>query len=90
MEKQPLKSGHDVLESEGRITYKDTSRTWSLIRIKRELIQEFPQLRERMSEFSYKMSLFGSYSSLEKEIKRMKKKNIPLPLLLFFYKEKSQ
>ena len=90
MKKRPLRSGHDVLESEGKIAYKETSRAWSLINIRKEMIQEFPQLRERRSAFSYKMTLFGSYELLEKEIRKMKKKNIPLPLLLFFYKEESQ
>lgn len=90
MKKQPLESGHDVLESEGRISYKEASRAWSLIRIRRELIQEFPQLKERRSAFSYKMVLFRSYKLLEKEIKKMKRKSKPLPLLLFFYKEQHQ
>lgn len=87
MERQFLRPRHDALKIEGKITYKESTRAWSLMRLKKDLILEFPQLKERRSRFSYKMVLFRSYHLLQKELKEMEKKEEPLPLLLFFYKE---
>ncbi len=87
MEKQVLKPSHDTLEINGRLSYTEGSHSWSIIRFKKELLQEFSQLRERRGSFSYKIILFRNYKIMAKALKEMQQKDEALPLLLLFYKE---
>jgi len=76
------------IEINGRLNYCESMHAWGNIRLKKELINEFPQLRERRSKFSFKVGYHRSLQELEKEIKSIKsKKWAPLPLLVWLYKE---
>lgn len=90
MDIQILRPAQETLESKGRLSYSEGSQAWSIIKLKKELLQEFPQLREKRSSFSYRLMLFRSYKKMEKAIKEIQKKEQPLPLLLCFYKEPSR
>jgi hypothetical protein len=66
--------------------YREAIRAWNTMRIKKEIIEEFPALKERRSSFSYQMLFYRDYYELEKAIRKMKKEKLPPPLLLFFRK----
>jgi N-acetylglutamate synthase-like GNAT family acetyltransferase len=55
----------------------------------KELINEFSQLKEKRSVFSYKLAFYEEYKKLEKAIRRLKRNNEALPILLFLCKEKN-
>lgn len=87
MDMQVLRPIHDILEAKGKMYYEEGAQAWSLMRLRKELLLEFPQLKEKRSDFYYKAVLFNSYKILEKALKEMQKKDEPVPLLLFFYKK---
>jgi len=87
METKILQPCRNVLNIKGKIAYGDSSKTWSNIRLKKEVIDEFPALRERRSNFLYNMLFYRSYNELEKAIRKMRRKKLPLPLLVFLMKE---
>ena len=88
MEPRILRPIKKIIELSGRISYDEHNGAWSRIRLKKEFINEFPDLTERRSNFSYKLLFYRTYLELDKIIKVMKKENKPLPILLFLVKEK--
>ena len=79
----------NVIDTIGSIYYDEKTGTWSIIRIKSDLVKEFPQLKEKRSKFSYQMTYYRTIEELERAIRELKKqKDIPLPVMMFLYKER--
>ena len=87
MEPKILQPIRKTLEIKGKIVYREADQSWNMLKLRKELIAEFPQLKEKRSKFSYQMLLHRSYEDLEKLIKKMKRKKLPFPMLLYFVKE---
>jgi hypothetical protein len=87
MEAKILQPSRNVLDIKGKIAYGDSSRSWSNIRLKKEIVNEFPALKEKRASFSYQMLFYMTYDELEKAIRKMKRQKMPLPLLMFMIKE---
>jgi len=81
---QPVKI---PLEIKGKIVYREHDQSWNMLKLKKELIAEFPQLKEKRSAFSYQMFFYRTYDDFEKLIKKMKREKLPLPLLMYLVKE---
>ena len=86
MEWKILQPSKKVINLTGKMFYREAIRAWNTMRIKKEIIEEFPALKERRSSFSYQMLFYRDYIDLEKAIRKMKKDKLPTPLLLFFRK----
>ncbi len=79
----------NAIDTLGSIYYDEKSGTWSIIRIKADLVKEFPQLKEKRSKFSYQLTYYRNIEELEKAIKELKKqKDTPLPVMMWLYKER--
>ena len=83
MEAQILRPQRNVIEIKGKLIYTESIGAWNSIRFKKELINEFPQLKEKRSAFSYKMTFYQEYKELEKAIRKIKRDGEALPILLF-------
>ncbi|MFA5061290.1 MAG: hypothetical protein WC494_03170 [Candidatus Pacearchaeota archaeon] len=88
METQTLRPRRERIEINGKISYGDSVGAWNKIRFKKELIKEFPQLKEKVSKFNYKMILYPDYEDLERAVRKIKKEKEAIPILLWFGKEK--
>ena len=87
MEKKTLVP-RKVIDSNGSMYYDEKSQAWGIIRLKSELIKEFPQLKEKRSKFSYQIEYYRTIEEFEKFVKELKKKDgETLPVLMFLYKE---
>ena len=87
MNKNPL-TPRTKINSEGKIAYSESFQAWNIIRLKKELFNEFPQLKEKRSKFSYELIYHRSEKELEKAIKKLFKGNSDIvPMLLFLYKD---
>ena len=87
MEKKKL-TPRKVVDSEGKIAYSESAQAWNVIKLKKELFDEFPELKEKRSNFSYKLKCFRDEEELEKVYQEFKKtKHKILPLILFLYKD---
>ena len=89
MEAQILRPKRDKLEIKGKLSYLESTHSWSLMNLRKAVIEEFPQLKERVSAFGYKMVLFHEYDNLEKSIKKLKREGEAVPILMWLVKEKS-
>ena len=68
----------------GRIFYSEGDQSWNTIRLKKEILQQFPQLKEKSSSFGYVMIIPRSQEEMKKLVDEKKES---LPILLFFHKD---
>lgn len=74
------------IESEGKVAYSESFQAWNTIRLKKELFEEFPQLKEKRSKFSYQLTFCRSHEDLLNKIRGLKRGSI-MPILMWLYKE---
>ncbi len=86
MKRKILQPSREKFEFKGNISYSENLRAWCIIRLRRELINEFPALKERRSKLGYHLTFYRDYDKLERAIRKMKMNNMPLPLLMFMEK----
>lgn len=89
MEEQILRPRRGNTEIKGKISYQESNHTWSLLNLRKPIIDEFPQLKERTAHFGYKMVFCHEYSDLERFIRKLKKEGQALPILMWLVKEKA-
>jgi hypothetical protein len=75
------------VESEGKIGYSESSQAWNVIKLKKDLFLEFPQLKEKRSRFSYKIIYCRNPKEFEDSVKELVKGNGVMPLMLWLYKD---
>jgi len=76
------------IQVEGKVSYSESSQAWNIIKLKKELFEEFPQLKEKRASFSYRMEFFRDEEELDNFYKRFKgSKEKVMPILMFLYKE---
>ena len=80
---QPLNEGKSIT---GKLSYHDASHSWCVLRIKKELLNEFPDLRDRSSKFTYKITLLSSFEGVEDHVRRIKERGGTPPMLFWFEK----
>ena len=85
-----LRPKKERVEVDGKISYQESTHSWSQLNLRKAILDEFPQLKERMSSFGYKLIFYQAYDQLEKFLKRLKEIGEPLPILVWFAKEKKQ
>lgn len=76
----------NTIISEGKVAYSEGFQAWNTIRLKKELFNEFPELKEKRSQFFYELIYSRTFEDLEKVLKEMKKIG-SLPVLMFLSKE---
>ena len=76
-----------VINVQGKLHYNEGNQAWNKLKFKKELLDEFPQLKQKRSKFSYEMKYFRDSSEFEKLMKEVKKKPEALPVLIWFYEE---
>ena len=89
METQILQPTRTALKVKGKLAYREFEQAWNIIRLKKELLNEFPILKEKRSTFSYQMVVYRTYDELDKVVRKMKREKLPLPIFLFLEKEKN-
>ena len=82
---KPL-SPKKLIDIQGKIAYAEGFQAWNLIRLKKEIIDEFPQLREKRSSFLYRVVFHRTHEELLKEIKKLRNYDV-MPMLLLLYKD---
>ena len=90
-----LNNGYDMFKTletikrpiivNGPVHADNKTRTTNIIRLKKRLIKEIPDLSNNNRIF-YRAELWQSYEHLEERIKELKKKKQGIPILIFLYK----
>jgi len=74
------------IKSEGRLHYNESAGAWNILKFKKDIFSEFPQLKEKRSKFLYKLAYHRSPEELKEDIEELIKEDC-IPLLLFLHKE---
>jgi viroplasmin and RNaseH domain-containing protein len=75
------------IEVFGKIIYSEGNQAWNLIKLRKEVLTEFYQLKEKRSKFSYNMVYYRTFEELERAVKKLKREGSALPFLMFLYKD---
>ena len=79
---------NEIPDIVGSLFYNESDQAWSMIRFKKEVLQKFPQLKDKQGNFCYKMKMYASQDELKEAIKLLEKTSDSVPLLLFLCKKK--
>lgn len=85
IDKQFLKPNQEAFKIEGSVLYQESAQAWNTIKIKRELLFLYPQLRDKRIPVKYSMIVPRSAEEIKKEIEEMIESD-KVPILLFFEK----
>jgi hypothetical protein len=89
MEAQILRPQKNKIEINGKLSYLESTHSWSLISLRKAIVEEFPQLKERMSAFGYKMVFYHEHEDLARFIRKLKADEEALPILVWLVREKT-
>lgn len=77
-----------VISVKGKVHYSEGNQAWNLIKLKTEFLNEFNQLKEKRSKFSYEMMFGRSEEEMVEALKQIIKEGKIMPILMFLYKDK--
>lgn len=86
MAKSPL-TPRQVITVEGKVHYSESSQAWSTIKLKNEFLNEFNQLKEKRSKFSYELVFSRTEEEMVDLLKKAMKEGKIRPVLMFLYKD---
>lgn len=75
--------------AQGIVSYNQRSRCNNIIRLKKKIIKEFPDLIHSKI-INYKAELWKSYDDLEERVIQIRRRKTGIPILLFLYKNDDQ
>ena len=78
----------DTVQITGKLSYKESLQAWNVIQLQKEIIDLFPQLREKRGAFGYTMYYNRSFKEARKIIDELEKREV-VPILLLLCKLKS-
>ena len=84
---QILSPVKEILKIRGKLSYSESSRAWNVLKIKKDILRIFPQLRDKSNKFAYNMIIPSSSEEAKKKFEELKKFNGKVPILLFFEKD---
>lgn len=77
-----------TIQINGKLSYKESLGSWNVIQLQKEIIDLFPQLREKRGAFGYTMFYNRSSNEAKKILEELEKQGIvPIMLLLGKVKE---
>jgi hypothetical protein len=88
MDAQILRPRRERIEVTGKISYQESTHSWSQLNMRKAILSEFPQLKERIASFGYKMIFYQEYDQLEKFLRKIKREGEVVPILMWLVKEK--
>jgi hypothetical protein len=88
--KDPKENGKEVVilspgnhtKVDGKIFYSEGDQCWNLIRLRKEVLHEFPELKKKSVSFGYTMIIPKSKEGFKEILLGMEKEAIPILLFL--------
>jgi len=71
----------------GKIHYSESNQAWNTIKLKTEFLNEFHQLKEKRSKFSYEMIFGRTEEEMVEAMKKITRNKKLIPVLMFLYKD---
>ncbi|MFA5953341.1 MAG: hypothetical protein WC812_01990 [Candidatus Pacearchaeota archaeon] len=76
-----------IISVKGKVHYSESNQAWNIIKLKSEFLNEFQQLKEKRSKFSYEMIFGRTEAEMIEAIKKIINDKNLMPILMFLYKE---
>jgi len=76
-----------IINIKGKVDYSESGQAWNKIKLKTEFLNEFHQLKEKRSKFSYEMVFGRTEEEMIGLLKKAISKGKMLPVLMFLYRE---
>ncbi len=86
MQSKPLVP-RKIINVKGKIHYSESGQAWNTIKLKTEFLNEFQQLKEKRSKFSYEMIFGRTDEEMVEAVKKVIGDKTLMPILMFLYKE---
>ncbi len=80
----------ETLKVRGKIFYHESAQAHSMIRLTKDVLSHYPQLREKSSSFSYVMIVPSSKEELNEQFKKMKENVDEIPIILFLERNSAE
>ncbi|MFA4960246.1 MAG: hypothetical protein WC548_01135 [Candidatus Pacearchaeota archaeon] len=77
-----------VVKVNGKVHYSESNQAWNTIKLKSEFLNEFQQLKEKRSQFSYEMIFGRNEEEMVEALRQIIRGGRLMPILMFLYKEK--
>lgn len=87
MSKMMLRPNNDVLDIEGNVIYSTNWGAWNTIRLRKDILDQFPQLKDRKLKIGYRLLFYKTYDELLSAVNRIKEKKEAIPILLYLYQQ---
>jgi hypothetical protein len=75
-----------VVDIDGSILYNERAQSWNNIKLRKEIINEFPELSRKRSKFSYNMKLCRNIDEF-KEISEEINNGTTIPICIWIYQD---
>ncbi|MEK6858357.1 MAG: hypothetical protein AABX53_00400 [Nanoarchaeota archaeon] len=76
-------SPRESISIKGKLSYKESTQAWNIIQLRKEIVDMFPQLKEKRGKFGYAMFYNRSPKELKQLLDSLEKKDVtPILLLL--------
>jgi len=83
---QPL-NPRKIVNVKGKVHYCESNQAWNIIKLKSEFLNEFRQLKEKRSNFSYEMIFGRTEEEMVEALKQIIRQGKIMPILMFLYKD---
>ncbi len=77
-----------IINVKGKLHYSESNQAWNIIKLKSEFLNEFRQLKEKRSKFSYEIVFGRTEEEMIEAIKKIINDKTLMPILMFLYKDK--
>jgi len=76
-----------VVSVKGKVHYSESNQAWNTIKLKTEFLNEFDQLKEKRSNFSYEMIFGRNEEEMVEALRQIIRNGKLMPILMFLYKD---
>jgi hypothetical protein len=76
-----------IINVKGKIHYSESNQAWNTIKLKSEFLNEFQQLKEKRSKFSYELVFGRTEQEMMEAVKKAVEKGGLMPVLMFLYRD---
>jgi hypothetical protein len=80
----------DLVEITGPMTYNESAQAWNIIRLRKDILHEFPDLKDKRTLFNYKLIIPRNPQAIKKLMEESSKSQNVLPIFLSFSKVKKE
>jgi hypothetical protein len=86
----PILPRREPVKIKGNLLYNESAQTWNIIRLKKEVLNEFPELKDKRGSFLYTMIIPRSEKEIDQQFIDMLKSKKVFPIFLSFSKIKDE